>query len=55
MARIVNTDYIKNCEKDYPKKIFWKIITGPPDFKLSILQEYDLIFDEHDFKIRKMI
>lgn len=49
-----NADYLKYTEKGYPKKIWWKIIAGPPDFRLSILQEYDLIFDEYDYKIRKI-
>ena len=42
-------DYIKNCEKGYPKRIFWEVIAGP---KLTYAQEQDLVFDERDYKIR---
>lgn len=52
--RAVDVDYWKYPEKGYPKKIWWKVVAGPPNFKLSILQEYDLIFDETDYKIRKV-
>lgn len=37
-----------------PKTIWWKVVAGPPEYKLDILQEYDLIFDEYDLKIRKL-
>jgi len=47
-------NYHKNPEKGYPKTIWWKIVSGPPGERLSILQEYDLVFDEYDYKIRKM-
>lgn len=42
-------DYIKNCEKGYPKRLYWKVIAGPP---LTFAQQQDLIFDERDYKIR---
>jgi len=35
--------------------IWWRIIAGPPGAKLSILQDHDLIFDDYDLKIRKLI
>ena len=49
--------YIKNCEKGYPKWIFWEIIAGPkqPDGKfirLTYAQQQDLVFDERDYRIR---
>ena len=37
-----------------PQIIWWKIIAGPPGYKLDILQEYDLIFDDYDRRIRKL-
>lgn len=42
--------YIKNCEKGFPKWIYWQIIagTGP----LTYAQQQDLVFDERDYKIR---
>jgi hypothetical protein len=36
-----------------PTKIWWKVIAG--ERKLSILEEYDLIFDDYDRRIRKLI
>jgi hypothetical protein len=49
--------YIKHS-LDYlmgrPKTIWWKVVTGPPGYKLSILQEYDLVFDKKDCEIRKI-
>lgn len=52
--RRIDYDYWKHPEEGYPQKIWWKIIAGPPGFRLSILQEYDLIFDEDDYKIRRI-
>lgn len=37
-----------------PKTIKWKVIT-PEGAKLSVLQDHDLIFDDYDLKIRKII
>jgi hypothetical protein len=40
--------------KKKPKRLNWKVIAGPPGFELSSLQEYDLIFDEFDLRMRKL-
>lgn len=48
----IRYDYWKYPEKGYPRKIWWKVIAG--DRNLSIIQEYDVIFDEYDYKIRKL-
>lgn len=44
-------DYIKTAESPFPKKIFWKVIAGPP---LSEIQSYDIVYDEKDLRIRGM-
>lgn len=36
-----------------PKTIYWKVI-APKDYKLSVLEDHDLIFDDYDLKIRKL-
>lgn len=41
----VVTNYLLNK----PKKINWKVIAGP---ELSAIQQYDLVFDDYDLKIR---
>lgn len=46
--------YDKSYLQNRPEKIWWKIVAGPPGYKLSILQEYDLIFDDYDRRIRKL-
>ncbi len=43
-----NLDYLQNR----PKKLHWKVVAGPDN--LSFYQKYDLIFDLHDLKIRRM-
>ena len=43
-----NLHYLYNT----PKTIKWKIIAGPTGYELSSLQDHDLVFDEHDYKIR---
>lgn len=35
-----------------PVKIRWKVVAGPPKFKLSFIQSYDIVFDQFDYKIR---
>jgi hypothetical protein len=45
--------YIKSATKPYPKRIFWKVI-APKGYKLDVLQESDLIFDDIDMKIRQL-
>lgn len=52
MRRHEDYEYWKHPPKGYPKTIWWEVIAGPKD--LSILQEYDLIFDERDLQIRKI-
>lgn len=47
--------YDKSYLELKPYKIWWNIIAGPPGYKLDILQEYDLIFDDYDLKIRKLV
>jgi hypothetical protein len=44
-----NSDYIKNCDKGWPKRVYWTVIAGN---KLTYAQESDLLFDERDYKIR---
>lgn len=44
-----NLNYLQNK----PWKIWWKAV-APAGAKLSQLQEYDLIFDDYDLKIRKI-
>lgn len=44
-----NLDYLQNK----PYKVWWNVVV-PKDYKLSILQEYDLIFDDYDLRIRKL-
>lgn len=46
----VGLNYLNNT----PQKVWWEIVAGPPGAKLSILQEYDLIFDDYDRRIRKL-
>ena len=45
-----NLNYLMNK----PTKIWWKVI-APKGAKLSQLQEYDLVFDDYDLKIRKLV
>lgn len=45
-----NLNYLNNT----PERVFWKIIAGPPGYKLDILQESDLVYDKHDRKIRQL-
>jgi hypothetical protein len=37
-----------------PKIIHWKVV-APLGAKLSVLQDHDLIYDDKDLKIRKLI
>lgn len=52
--QVKSYDYWRYPEKGYPRKIWWDIVAGPPGYRLDIIQEYDLIFDEYDYKIRKL-
>src|SRR5258708_9734388 len=49
---------IKQTGLDYlhekPVIINWKVIAGPPNVKLSVLQDHDWIFDQKDLDIRGM-
>jgi hypothetical protein len=45
-----NLNYLLNR----PKTIWWKVVS-PPEARLSILQDHDLIFDDYDLKIRKLV
>jgi hypothetical protein len=42
-----NLNYLQNK----PKTIRWKVIAGSP---LTYYESYDLIFDKHDLRIRKL-
>lgn len=46
-----NLAYLQNK----PKYLRWKVVAGPPDYCLDYLQTYDLIFDDYDLKIRKLV
>lgn len=46
-------NYWKHPLPGFPKKIYWEKQYGPG--KLTQIQEYDLIFDERDLKIRKLV
>jgi hypothetical protein len=48
--KYTNLDYLKLP----PKIINYRIVAGPPNAKLSILQDHDVIFDKYDLKIRKL-
>jgi len=37
-----------------PKIIRWRVV-APPGARLSPIQRYDVIFDEKDLRIRKML
>jgi hypothetical protein len=53
MRKTVNQtslDYLNNK----PKNIYWKVIAGPSGYKLSVLQDHDLIFDQKDLDIRRL-
>ncbi len=40
--------YLQNT----PKTIFWTVIAG--NRRLDVLEEYDLIYDQEDLRIRKL-
>lgn len=50
----IDYEYWKHPPKGYPYKVWWDIIAGPPGYQLSILQEYDIIFDQYDERIRRL-
>jgi hypothetical protein len=33
-----------------PRIIYWKVVAG--DYRLSDIQRYDLVYDQHDLNIR---
>lgn len=51
---------VKNTEKhanlhylyNTPKIVYWKVVAG--NRELSTYERYDLIFDDYDYKIRKI-
>lgn len=45
-----NLRYLYNA----PKIIRWKVVASAPRVKLSPLQQYDLVFDKYDLKIRQI-
>lgn len=48
-----NYDYWKNPEKPYPLQLNWVVVAG--ERRLSVLEDHDIIFDEYDLKIRRMV
>jgi hypothetical protein len=54
MKKYYDKKYNLNYLQNKPERIWWEIVAGPPGAKLSILQEYDLIFDDIDLRIRKL-
>lgn len=45
-----NLDYLTNK----PKRLKWKIVAGN-EYGLDYYQTYDLIYDDYDLKIRKLV
>ena len=45
-----NLDYLRSR----PMKLKWKVIAGD-EYSLDYYQTYDLVFDEYDLKIRKIV
>lgn len=45
-------DYIKNTEEGYPYILNWTKVVGP---ELHPIQMYDIIYDERDLKLRRLI
>lgn len=54
MARRFRVDANLNYLNNKPVKIWWNVIAGPPGYKLSILQEGDLVFDKKDCQMRQL-
>lgn len=44
-----NLDYLNNK----PTTIYWEVV-APKGAKLSVLQDHDLLFDDYDYKIRRI-
>lgn len=42
-------DYLYNK----PTTIYWNVI-APKGYRLSVLEDHDLIYDDYDLKIRKL-
>lgn len=49
----INYDYWKHPEKPYPLTIWWKVVAG--NRELSMLEDHDVVFDDHDMKIRRLV
>lgn len=45
----------KNLQYLYkkPKTIWWEVI-APKGAKLTVLQDHDLVFDQYDYKMRRI-
>lgn len=37
-----------------PKVVKWKVVAEAPGKILSKYEKYDLVFDEHDYRIRQL-
>ena len=48
-----NLDYWKQPEKPYPLVVNWRVV-APKGAQLSPLQQYDVLFDDQDCKIRQL-
>ena len=49
---VESLNYLKHPAEGFPKKIYWTHVCGPA---IAELQMYDVVFDEKDLKIRKLI
>lgn len=47
------THYWKYPEEGFPRMIWWKVVAG--DFKLTPIMDHDIVFDNYDLKIRRLI
>ena len=48
-----NKTYSDYMGQNKPKTVYWRVVT-PKSFKLSVLQDHDLVFDNKDCKIRQI-
>jgi len=52
MRKSEDYEYWKHPAEGFPKTIHWKVVAG--NRQLSVLEDHDLVFDEHDLAIRKV-
>ena len=48
-----NGDYGAYRENNKPKRIYWKYVAGPKH--LDPIQLSELVYDEHDYRIRQIV